>query len=101
MGHQFLSQGNDNDKQDENGETVASITDSSLGIAGLFVTAGTNCKRTADQPICPKYVPNKLKVSLFQNQILMCQILQNSTKQLQDFAQNYRKWSNQRCNKGR
>ena len=84
-----MSQGNSNDEE-EDGETVSSITDGSLGIAGLTVTAGTNRKkgaaavssitdgslgiaglsvtagsnrkRKADKPVLSD-LPNKLKVS--------------------------------------
>ena len=84
-----MSQGDSSDEEQEdgNGETVSSITDGTLGITGLTVTAGTNCqkaaavssitdgssgiaglsvtdgssrKRTADKPILSD-LPNKLK----------------------------------------
>ena len=82
-----MSQGDSSDEEDGNGETVSSITDGTLGLAGLTVTAGTNCKkaaavssitdvssgiaglsvtagssrkRTADKPILSD-LPNKLK----------------------------------------
>ena len=45
-----MSQGDSTDDDEEeggNGETVSSITDGTSGIAGLTVTAGTNCKKTA------------------------------------------------------
>ena len=64
-----MSQGNSNDEE-EDGETVSSITDGSLGMASLSVSDGTNRKRRADQPI-QSDMPSKLKVSLFQNEILL------------------------------